>query len=495
MANPDNSSLRSTLLDQVREFRRSNLNVAKSRKAYSELAEKYANLAIATSANNTHQNLGLPHLERLFDFAAKGRGNFRRAINDSLWVAWVLLSLHGKPGFSLGALTNLADANREISLRQREVSAALRDDPDVHRTRGAKFPILSIVKSFLLLSWNIQRDILLLPDYLRQWVGKNFEFFFVQPLYRELPAKQKCPLGIRVTPGSNDAHRQLPGLFSTTPCEGSMCVDCRELLIRAFGSLKRKKNLAASGWLANRIAQTNEMVAALHNDHGLKEVFRLQDLLTRIKSGAPSKKHLSAMLRSLDARLILRCILEEGGNILLSEWCDDLERRARAAIQSWAEDNKTGSFDRLDQYFGFFSDRTGLVAAAIEALQQQQSSGRENDPTWQVYFRLDRVRNLFRLPASQTTRGTYSLLDTDQCVHPEEFCSDFGASVLTGDVNIDATVELFLEWESQEGAKRNETAEDLLQDFIKELEHVGNYGEIERDNVMRIREALSQRSS
>jgi hypothetical protein len=149
----------------------------------------------------------------------------------------------------------------------------------------------------------------------------------------------------------------------------------------------------------------------------------------------------------------------------------------------------------LDQYFGFFSDRTGLVAAAIEALQQQQSSGRENDPTWQVYFRLDRVRNLFRLPASQTTRGTYSLLDTDQCVHPEEFCSDFGASVLTGDVNIDATVELFLEWESQEGAKRNETAEDLLQDFIKELEHVGNYGEIERDNVMRIRDALSQRSS
>ncbi len=490
--NPDHAAARSELQHHVASLITKG-RLARGRGA-SNLALSSAFQLIGGEDKPTASAEDFPELDRLFDLAGGGKGNFRRAIVWSTLLIWKLLLLPGRRGFLRKSRVNDVSAKAEVTDLQHHISDVFREDRDVQRSVGARFPILRLLKSIPLIALNARRGMLCLPDVLQDWIAGNFHFHFVVPLYHVSPQVSPSRQSEPVFSDADNAAKQFPALFSPLHQPETIAADCRPLLVAASESLGMGSGAQPRGWLTNRISETNEMLVYLAMQIGREATFPLSRLPFALDTRNPgSDKNLSLLLNTLDSRLILRCVLEkEGGEALISNWCSSLAERAIASLRPKKEDTGYLAHDeRMDACFSFFRDEVGLAAAALDVLRLAQNGEQADDSRWVVYFQPSIIRQLFRPRAGYRTRGNQESRESDAITMPSIY-RDCGlkAKMLLGNLDVADLARIFLDWEKEEGLAHGEQAQDLLNDFVAELEREGKFDAAAQAKVRNLRAIL-----
>jgi len=363
-----------------------------------------------------------------------------------------------------------------------EIRETFKDDSDVRRSRGADHRILRLYKNLALILWHAVRGRLGLTPSLHAWIAESFRFIWLVPLDHMEPSMAKPPRSGSTYPGSRLSPHFYPHLFSTDEVEGAIPVDLKGLLSRVDGTLALGGNGRKRGWLAHKISETNELMAALMVRIGYVPDFPMESLPLEFKTG---KGELHLILARLDSRLIVRCVLESGGGAqFLAEWCEKIARKVgeQAPVAS-ADGDFLANHERVDARFGVFRDCAGLAVAALDCCRAGIRDVKETTrigkaKKFQVYFRVDKLFEHFRARMIYRSKGTIASDDNDEgedqllAVPSDDHDLLAGLEfklvslLLAEEFDLMKATLLVRDWEREEGSVYSETPMNLLEGIL-----------------------------
>jgi len=306
-------------------------------------------------------------------------------------------------------------ASRELELVHllcKLISSAAEGDPDVRRTKGNGFSHLALRKEMVIMIRDAVKGRLAVPPLLAEWITKHVRLTCVMPLDPLAPSDFSCPSpkGKRLLPCSFQSHKIYHELFSPEPVKSEIEVDLSPLLDLAIRALATGDDTKPSGWLANKISQTNELSAALMVRTGHLEDFPYGELLSQKTARNPRN-----MLLTLHSRIILRCILaEDAGRALLMRWCEDLIAKVSC---KWGKDirgtdpKSSTLSSRAQTLLEVFGDIEGISAAALDCCRRRllaTGCAQTVENQFVVYFLSDELVNRFRAPHLDQSYGVRS---------------------------------------------------------------------------------------
>jgi hypothetical protein len=445
----------------------------------------------------------LPVVLRLFsDSRGAGEGGRRRVIKSVL---------HRFLGFS--------------STKASEFSDAI---PTVHHSgvyntlRNYLFPVVDLwrmvresgkkdgsrVPPHQLIEWlgnvcvAILRGLLIIPEEFQEWMNRHARFVVILPADSPTPQRLPAPRAFvtKPQPGSRYSCQYYSRFFGEEKAEASLLVDLDPLLNSARLSMVPGSKNQASGWLASKCSETNQLVVCLMRAIGYVGNFDLERLPLELE-----KLSNRQLLDSLDSRLIIRAIKStEQGCDQLNEWTKSLVERVQRAI--YAEivvareiTKESGIIDSYPlRLLELFFDQEGIAAAAMDAARSFENR-REWGGLCQVYFRVDALAANFH-PRNSLQTGKPDLNSNDGKREQAIFSSKHRAegSVIAGntskgeigvpdvnhedkiwralshpDVSVEKVAEDFRnEW--QENEHYGDTPEDFLKEYATKLEGVND---------------------
>ena len=373
----------------------------------------------------------------------------------------------------------------DVKILNEEIRETFKDDSDVRRSRGADHSFLGIYKNLALVLWHAVRGKLGLTPSLHEWIAESFRFIWLVPLDHVEPHMVKPPRSGSTFPGSRLSPHFYPHLFSTDEMEGAIPVDLKGLLSRMDGTLALGGKGKKRGWLANKISETNELMAALMVRTGYVPDFPMESLPLEFKTG---KGDLQLILARLDSRLIVRCILESGGGSqFLAEWCEKITRHVReqAPVAS-ADGDFLANHERIEARFGVFRDCAGLAVAALDCCRAgirdvKETTRHGKAKKFQVYFRVDKLFEHFRARMIYRSKGTRDSDDNDEGVEPLSPIPSDDDDLLAGlefklvslllaeEFDLMKATLLVRDWQKEEGAVYDETPMNLLEGILDDF--------------------------
>lgn len=330
----------------------------------------------------------------------------------------ILLENDGTPRKELGVVRAL----------HAMIRASAVGDPDVSRSRGSRFGHLALRKEIASMMREAARGRLASPPLLAEWITKHMRITCIMPLDPlDFPAPTSSfPLDMQVPPCSFQSHRAYANLFGPNAEGASVEVNLAPLLELAFRALATGGN-ETCGWLANKISQSNELMAALMVRTGHLEDFPYGDFLSQ-----KTARNLRSMLATFPSSVLLRCILaEKSGRELLERWCGDLSSRVASQWQSdiKSHDKASAGFtSRTGTLLEVFGDCEGMAAAAIDSCRRNLlAAGCAKNVPFTVNFFPDELVNCFRarrLTTSSNIRRYFDRLDPDADQNEKNDCDD-----------------------------------------------------------------------
>lgn len=350
-------------------------------------------------------------LGRLLEVGRNGQGLAAEIFSLGIRLTSLLLRVDPDKlqALILGGDAGPTNEFRLISALYEIVRTAAAGDPDVRRTRGARFGHLALRKDLVLMLRDAAKGRLAVPPLLAEWITKNVKITCVMPMDALLHPQ---PTNLiqdqwRPLPCGFQSYTVYPKLFSPVPTGASIAADIDILLEHAIRALDAGDGTRAPGWLANKISQTNELTAAMMIRTGHVEDFPYGDLLSQKTS-----KNTRVMLAYLPSQILVRCILlNEHGRELLKQWCYNLFENVsnHGRIKTEGSGKYEGSLSSESQsLLAVFMDTEGMAAAALDCCRDGllDKSGRQHDPgPLRVHFLPDELAKCFQAPLVSESRG------------------------------------------------------------------------------------------
>ena len=291
------------------------------------------------------------------------------------------------------------------------ISFAAKENADVRRTQGSRFNHLLLRKNMAIMIRDAVKGRIAIPDSLATWLTKHVKVTCVMgldPINSGLLPEPK--MGRAALAGSFHSYRLYKHLFHPEAVKSSIEVDLTALLDYASYSLA-EGNEGKPGWLANKISQTNELMAHMMVQTGHLEDFPYGEMLS-----PKTARNVRSMLSVLPAQLIVRCILgEQGGRECLDHWAQDI---CAMVARHWRDDiagsTKVSPVLSSDSaaILEVFRDVEGLATAALNCCRKRfvlAGGAKQRDMRLSVYFLPDELRNQFRKPMLTKSLGVRSV--------------------------------------------------------------------------------------
>lgn len=353
-------------------------------------------------------------LERLFDAGRSRQGSAAYVLDTCIQLASLLLRVD--PGkFRSLILEKEMGSVHELRLVQalyKMIKLGASKDRDVERTKGSRYGILKIRKELgLMLREAVTGGRLAVPPLLAEWMTNRVRITCVIAVdqFEHPPEPRPVQEGRRPLPGDFHAYRVYPQLFSADPVSSSIVVDVEPLLRHAVHALAPGDTVRNCGWLANKISQTNELVAAMIVRTGYLEDFPFGDLLS-----SKEKRNIHTMLAILPSKVLLRCILmEDEGRKCLEQWCDSLREEVTSHWQKETQDpgGKGGGLtSEARSLLAVFQDHAGMAAAALDCCRNR-TPAQTGQRALCVHFLPDQLANFFRRPKLDRSLGAHAYTD------------------------------------------------------------------------------------
>lgn len=300
------------------------------------------------------------------------------------------------------------------------IRTAAAGDPDVLRSRGSRFGHLALRREIASMMREAVKGRLASPPLLAEWITKHVRITCIMPLdpLNYMDPAYGLEQDRQVSPCSFQSHRAYGTLFGPDAQGESLEVDLATLLELAFRAISPGGNKTC-GWLANKISQTNELMAAMIVRTGHLEDFPYGDFLS-----PKTARNLHSMLATFPSRILLRCILaEKSGRELLERWCEDLSGRVASHWQSEVKGHdkaSPGYSSETGTLLQVFSDHEGIAAAAIDSCRRSIVAAgvtKDGNAPLTVNFFPDELLNCFRarrLTNSSNVRRYFDRIDLDE---------------------------------------------------------------------------------
>lgn len=281
------------------------------------------------------------------------------------------------------------------------IRTAAAGDPDVLRSRGSRFGHLALRREIASMMRDAVNGRLASPPLLAEWIAKHVRITCVMPLDPlDLPVPANSfPQDMPVPPCSFHSHRAYANLFGPNAEGAPLVVNLAPLLELAFRALSAGGEKPI-GWLANKISQTNELMAAMMVRTGHLEDFPYGDFLSQ-----KTARNLRSMLAAFPSGILVRCILaEKSGRELLERWCEELSGRVVRHWQSIIKGHdkaSAGYSSETGTLLRIFGDHEGIAVAAIDCCRRSMlaaGGAKGGNAPLTVNFFPDELSNCFRAP-------------------------------------------------------------------------------------------------
>jgi hypothetical protein len=351
-------------------------------------------------------------------------------------------------------------------------------EPPRRRNRE-RYSVATLVQQFLHLIGAAYGGRLAVPRILSEWAAKRFRFVAFIPLDSPSPRRRRGLLPGRVAVGDWGSWQVYSRLFSTEAGPWRIRVDLNQLRNGV------RRALSKTGWLTNKISETNELVVSLMRQHDYLPNFDLADL--------PRRRRITdrELVEALDGRLIVRCLQSlAGGPAMMRRWAQQHAAACRRLEETGSVPGKA-DFREYDatEFLSVFRDVEGLVAAAFDFVRE--TAGNEVP---KIYFCFDLLRSVFA-PASRVRSAARMGMEGDD-FRPSEFedeVDEIWSLLQVKDVPADKLMDALGQWEAVEGGAFEETAEDRLSDLEEEIDELlEEKWKIARFNLARLRKELGQ---